>query len=115
MFKRDKNKKNEVKLSVFGEPISEEKPVDKSSFKSYVVDGWRSFGQKFSGLMPQSKIQIKYLLKFKRGLAGLLCIMYLFTFAAVFPDLISILFILTFFILLDYCWKTRIVKWVKDD
>lgn len=114
MLKR--NKKKEPEKTVFGEPIQEvEEPEDRSSFKVYVLDGLRSFRLKLSGLTPKNKIRIKYLLKFKRFLAGLLCVVYLCTFVVIIFNPISVVFLLTSFILLDYCWKTRLVKWISDE
>ena len=114
MFKR--NKKNEKEpLTPWGEPIiEEEKTEDKTSFKTYVSGGLRSFRQKLSGFTPQSKIRIKYLLKAKRGLAGILFMLNILTFAVSIPDISSIIFFLTSFILLDYLWKTRRVEWISD-
>ena len=101
--------------TVFGEPILEEKKVDKASFKVFITDGFRAFRLKLSGLVPKNKIRLRYLLKFKRVLAGLLCVVYLCTFAVILFNPVSVVFLLTSFILLDYLWKTRLVKWVVDE
>lgn len=113
IFKRKKKKKDE-QLSIFGEPIVETPKENKGSFKSYVTGGLRRFRRKTGKTAPQRKIRFKYLLKIKRVFAGLLCIMYLLSFLTSIPQYAAILFFATFFFLLDYLWKTRRVKWVKE-
>lgn len=115
LFRRRKKKK-ESEIGVFGVPIViPEKIENKNSFIAYTKNGFNSFKRVMGRLAPKRKYRIKYLLKVKRIFAGLLCIIYLFSWLTTIPAYISIFFFLTWFFLLDYIWKTRLIKWVSGE
>ena len=104
LFKR-KKKKKEKETTIFGEPIKEDKKESsRGNFK-------KDLKQVFAGLKPKRKIKIKFLLKIKRTLAGLLFILYSVSSLMLIPEPYALLFISTAFILLDYLWKTKRSKW----
>jgi len=98
LFKRKK------KLTPWGEVIvKEKKRPNPASFKAWVSGNLR----RTSTLFQPPKIHLRFLLKGKRFFAGGLCFVYLIVTLFALPNLISLLFFATFFILLDYLWKTR--------
>lgn len=110
LFKR-KKKNEEPKTTIFGEPIIiTPKKENKNSFKNYLKGGVTGFKNR----APKRRIRIRHFTKMKRVLAGSLCLIYLLTFIATLPNAVSLLFLATFFITLDYIWNTRIIKWTKE-
>jgi len=108
-WKRKKKKKDDPELTVFGEPVEEE---EEESSSEQVRRGFR---QVLSGLKPKRKIRLRFLLTFKRIIAGFLFIIYFLASLMLLPEAYAILFFATSFIMLDYLWKTRRIQWIPPD
>lgn len=111
IFKRKKKKKKEPEVTVFGEPIIEEK---KETIRGKIKQNWRTVTKSLPKIKPKSKLRLSFLLKVKRIIAGLLTVLYAIATIMLIPDSVALLFFATFFILLDYLWKTRMVRWVEE-
>lgn len=112
-----KHKKKKPEYTPWGEKVkSEPKKSNPTSFKVWVSNTLGGISRRASQFFqpPKSKIHIKWLLKSKRILSGILCFIYLIAFFTSLPNPISLMFFATFFIFLDYLWKTRRIDWVKD-
>lgn len=112
-----KRKEKEEEKTPWGEPIEKKRIEDPNSFKNYVKSKLGFFSRlssKYKTAQMRSKSNSR-LLKLRRIIAGFLALIYLMSFIVSLPGYVSIMFFLTFYIMLDYLWRTRIFSWFQGE
>lgn len=111
---KPKNKKK--KVTMFGYEVEQKKSVDENGFLTYVKGLLSSIYGAVSGIsLPESRVHLKYLRGFKRVIAALFFLFYLVAGLMGLSNPISIMFLGTAYLLLDYLWKSRkITWWIKE-
>jgi len=113
----NRNKVEKPKKTPWDEDIiEEEKKPDPNSFGNYAKGGFRNIGKRFSRPPKKPSRRRSIFMSIKRIIAGGLSIIFFFTFLTnPSLDFVSITFFINAYLLVDYIWNTRILKWIVED